>query len=129
MEDKLILKTNVVMTRLGSKISVPTRLFHSKKFKNRFLKCEIWQICGTHYDVEVAKECLMKRYSSVQVIQNYKTHELGLLNWWTEKMSNCEIKSNLKIQDLGVYFGGHTTGLNTKTETFETTEIRFQCFI
>ena len=57
------------------------------------------------------------------------TQELGLLNWWTEKIANCQVKSNLQIQDLGVYFGGHATGLITKTETFETTEIRFQCFV
>ena len=129
MEDKLVVKPKIVVSRHGNKISIPTRLFHSKKIKHHFLNCDIWQIYGTRYDIEAAENCLMESYCSVQVILNCDTYEFGLLNWWTEKIANCQVKSNLQIQDLGVYFGGHATGLITKTETFETTEIRFQCFV
>ena len=100
-----------------------------KKFNNRFLNFDIWQICGTRYDIKAAEKYLTEIYRKVQPIAICDTQELGLLNWWTEKIANFRVKSNLQIQDLGVYFGGHATGLITKTETFETTEIRFQCFV
>ena len=129
MDDKLVVGPKIVVTQSGNKISIPTRLFHSMKIKHRFLNCDIWQIYGTRYDIETAENCLMESYCSVRVIMNCDTYEFGLLNWWTEKIANCQVKSNLQIQDLGVYFGGHATGLITKTETFETTEIRFQCFV
>ena len=129
MKDKLVIEPKIVVTQSGNKISIPTRLFYSKKITHRFLNCDIWQICGTSYDIEAAEKCLMESYCNVRVISKCDTYELGLLNWWTEKLSQCQIKSNLQIQDLGVYFGGHATGLITKPETFETTEIRVQCFI
>ena len=129
MEDKLVVKPKIVATQSGNKISIPTRLFQSKKIKHRFLNCDIWQIYGTRYDIEAAEKSLMENYSNVRVIPKCDTYELGLLNWWTEKLSQCQIKSNLQIQDLGVYFGGHATGLIANSETFETTEIRVQCFI
>ena len=128
MEDKLVVKPKIVVSRHGNKISIPTRLFQSKKIKHRFLNCDIWQIYGTRYDIEAAEKRLMDSYCNVRVISNCARYELGLLNWWTEKISQCQIKSNLQIQDLGVYFGGHATGPTTKTETFETIEIRVQCF-
>ena len=129
MEDKLVIEPKIVVTQSGNRISIPTRLFCSKKITHRFLNCDIWQICGTRYDIEAAEKCLMESYCNVRVISKCDTYELGLLNWWTEKLSQCQIKSNLQIQDLGVYFGGHATGLIAKSETFETTEIRVQCFI
>ena len=129
MDDKLVVEPKIVVTQSGNEISIPTRLFHSMKIKHRFLNCDIWRIYGTRYDIEAAENCLMESYCSVRVIPNCDTYELGLLNWWTEKLSQCQIKSNLQIQDLGVYFGGHATGLIAKSETFETSEIRVQCFI
>ena len=129
MEDKLVVRPKIVETRHGNKISIPTRFFNSKKFNNRFLDFDIWQICGTRYDIKAAEKYLTEIYRKVQLIAICDTQELGLLNWWTEKIANYRVKSNLQIKDLGVYFGGHATGLITKTETFETTEIRFQCFV
>ena len=129
MDDKLVVEPKIVVTQSGNRISIPTRFFYSKKVTHRFLNCDIWQICGTRYDIEAAEICLKENYSNVRVIPKCDTYELGLLNWWTAKISQCQLKSNLQIQDLGVYFGGHATGLIAKTETFETTEIRVKCFI
>ena len=62
MEDKLMVRPKIVVTRHGSKISIPTRFFNSKKFNNRFSILISGKFVAYRYDIKAAEKYLTEIY-------------------------------------------------------------------